>query len=1649
MSPILELKYLTKKRLLLLILVISIIFVSAGYFYYSSEKKSIILSKHQEIKAIADLKITELSDWYIDQLHDAEFISRSKELIKLINEYEDEKKYESKENILELLNEKKIEHDYSNAMLIYPSGKVMLSTESNFSEIDSVTKYYLNLVVKKGNTYSSDIYRCKIHNELQIDFISPIKNNKDSVIAVIILRQNPENFIYPLVNYWPTPSKTSETLLIRKEGNEVIFLNNLRFVSNSALKLKIPLTKTEVPAVQAVLGKVGIFEGKDYRNIPVLSFVSSIPGTPWSMVAKVDKSEIYEELYYKTGVVIVFVLLLILLSSFGLTWVYYYNQRNIYKSLWETQEEYKTILASVGDAVITTDKKGNIKFINPVGELLTGWTTSEAKGKKLQSVFNIIDEDTRLPVENPVIKILREGIVVGLANHTLLISKEGNEIPIADSGAPIKNDKGEIIGVVLVFSDKTEERKQRKALEESEAFIRSVMDNLPIGIAVNSVIPTVEFSYINENFLKFYRIKKESLKDPDKFWDAVYEDSEFREIMKRKVLEDCQTGDATKMFWENIPITRKGEETKYINARNIPIHEKNLMISTVWDVTERVNAEKEIINLNRLYAMLSQSNQAIVRQTNRDDLFAEICRVAVQYGKFHFAFIGLYENNRIEPVTSFGSNNGISLSYLNNESADILSLLPCYQAIKENKVIILNNIQTNETIDKWGNELIKNGVRSIAAAPLVFEEKIIGVLVLYSSEINFFGKQEISLIEEITMDISFALETYKMNFNRKMMEDLLRESEETYRNIFQNAQVGLFRTRISDGKILESNERLAEMFGYNNREEFIREYTTSQNYVDAGTREKMLKEINENGSIRNFEARFYKKDKSIFWARYSAKIYPEKDWIEGVAEDITQLKIFEDSLRESEEKFRRIAENAQDLIYRYEFYPTRGFTYVSPSATQITGYTPEEHYSDPDLGFKIVHPDDRHLLQSISAGEELIKKPVTLRWIRKDEKIIWTEQKNIPIYNDNGDLIAIEGIARDVSEIKLTEIELIKSEERYRTLFENALVGIYRTTPDGRILLANMTLIKMLGYNSYQELVQRNLNDIDYKPTYKRDDFIKMLVEKNVIDSFDSIWHKKDGSSIFVRESVKVIKDAENNPIYFEGIVQDITEKKLAEAKLKESEEKYRVISEMISDYAYCFNVEEGNKLVREWVTDSFIRITGYTSQEIDERGGWVSLIHPNDMHIATNRARTLLEGFEDVSEFRIIRKDGTIRWLQDYGKPIWDASLKRVVRILGAAKDITENKKAEELLINERLLLRTVIDNLPVAIYVKNKNYMKTLANKMDVINCGATNEMEVLGKTDQSFYSKDEADRFILDDKKVIENGDSIINKEESFIYKNGNLKWLLTSKIPLKNSKGEIEGLLGIGIDITKIKEYERELIIAKEKAEESDKLKSEFLAQMSHEIRTPLHIITSSLGLVEEDLAGTIPDEDLELFDNIKISAKRIMRTINLILNVSEIQLGIYQPIFKDIDLEKIILLPLVNEHKPLAINKKIDLVYLCNTLNKVVKIDEYSVTQIFANLIDNAIKYTNEGRVEVNLLDDKAGNIIVEIKDTGIGMTEEFMKNLFKPFMQEEHGLSRSYEGNGLGLSLVKGYCELNNIDIEVKSQKNIGTVFRIIFNTFS
>lgn len=239
---------------------------------------------------------------------------------------------------------------------------------------------------------------------------------------------------------------------------------------------------------------------------------------------------------------------------------------------------------------------------------------------------------------------------------------------------------------------------------------------------------------------------------------------------------------------------------------------------------------------------------------------------------------------------------------------------------------------------------------------------------------------------------------------------------------------------------------------------------------------------------------------------------------------------------------------------------------------------------------------------------------------------------------------------------------------------------------------------------------------------------------------------------------------------------------------------------------------------------------------------------------------------------------------------------------------------------------------------------------------------------------------------------------------------------------------------------LKQYELKSI------EKTEKLKTEFLSLISHEIRTPLNSIVNYLGLINDEYGNFSKEESSMIFQAVERNASRLTRTIDLLVNVSEVLTKNYKINFNLINLNNQIIMPVIDFYKQLIKDRGLDLVYSNSAEELFVLGDFYSIRNIFTNLMDNAITYTSNGEIEIRIYANGNDKLEVVIKDTGIGMSEEYLKKIFTPFEQEDSGFTRKYDGTGLGLTLVKKYAELNNIEIEIKSMKDQGTEAKLIFN---
>jgi len=367
--------------------------------------------------------------------------------------------------------------------------------------------------------------------------------------------------------------------------------------------------------------------------------------------------------------------------------------------------------------------------------------------------------------------------------------------------------------------------------------------------------------------------------------------------------------------------------------------------------------------------------------------------------------------------------------------------------------------------------------------------------------------------------------------------------------------------------------------------------------------------------------------------------------------------------------------------------------------------------------------------------------------------------------------------------------------------------------------------------------------------------------------------------------------------------------------------------------------------------------------------------------------------------------------------------------------RDITQRKRTEESLSESRQIIEGIINSIPVRVFWKDKNLVFLGCNKLFALDAGFNNPAEIIGKNDFQMGWHDQAELYRSEDIKVIDDGKPRLFIEEPQTTPEGKIITLLTSKVPLLNVNGEISGVLGTYIDITDRKLAEKELIKAKEKAEESDRLKSAFLANMSHEIRTPMNGILGFTELLKEpNLSG---EEQQKYIGIIEKSGARMLNIINDIISISRIESGQVEISMAVTDINELIGF-LFNFFKQETEQKKLQFTFNSSLSLKesIIKTDREKVYAVLTNLLKNAIKFTNEGSIEIGC--EKKGSCLeFYVTDTGSGVSLEQKEYIFERFRQGSESLNRNYEGAGLGLAISKAYIEMLGGEIWVENNAGL------------
>ncbi|NLD95411.1 MAG: PAS domain S-box protein [Fibrobacter sp.] len=495
------------KKTVIFIVLLSIILIVLGYIFIKSEYNSTLNARYGELHAVNKFKRDQVVQFHTERMADISIIAESPYIKKGIEQWKKDKfNPQLRDELIQFMYLLRDAFNCKEIKLISLQGDNLL----NPLDSDFVKSPYLPQIQEcayRHDVLLLDLYMCEYHNVIHHDIFAPVILNTGEISGIFVFRIDPEISVFPLFREWPGKSKTAEVMIVRQEKDSVLYLNHID-TNDINWRLRLSLQNSNLPAAMAVEGKTGLVHGIDYKGNSVIADIEKVPGTSWFVISKINKSEIYETLLINIGVVAFIVLLLIILCIIVAISLYRTRQSRLIKQLYEKEcqaneqnEIFRTTLYSIGDGVISTDRDGLVTHMNAVAEHLTGWKESEVKGKALDTVFHVISESTRQPVDNPVKKVLTEGRIVGFSNHTILVSRDGRETPVADSGSPICGSDGNVHGVVMVFQDQTREHERQEAIQKSEQRYRSLFTEMKEGFALHEIICNDEGIPVDYRFI--------------------------------------------------------------------------------------------------------------------------------------------------------------------------------------------------------------------------------------------------------------------------------------------------------------------------------------------------------------------------------------------------------------------------------------------------------------------------------------------------------------------------------------------------------------------------------------------------------------------------------------------------------------------------------------------------------------------------------------------------------------------------------------------------------------------------------------------------------------------------------------------------------------------------------------------------------------------------------------------------------------------------------------------------------------------------------------------------------------------------------------------------------------------------------------------
>ncbi|RLD89177.1 MAG: hypothetical protein DRJ09_07040 [Bacteroidetes bacterium] len=885
-------------------------------------------------------------------------------------------------------------------------------------------------------------------------------------------------------------------------------------------------------------------------------------------------------------------------------------------------------------------------------------------------------------------------------------------------------------------------------------------------------------------------------------------------------------------------------------------------------------------------------------------------------------------------------------------------------------------------------------------------------------------------LKSVMTDTKFLSIIIKDVTEEQTARNLLDESENKYRTLIHQLPFVLIIHK--DGVIRFVNEAGKKYSGSKRFRDII-----GKNILDFVPPEFRERNIERMRKLEQGEELHYPYEEVILGSngnQIPVKLYAEKIIFDG--EVCNQLVLID--LSKEKEYLRHIKQQRGLLRLIIDKVPAL-LAYVSKDNDYLYINTAYARFYNKDFSYFIrknaedILPADYFNLIKDKLAE--VKKGRSVEFeierVNSDGKKILTVTKYIPHFDENDNVIAFLATIEDITEQRKAENDLKESEDKFRRIFKESLTPQLLISKDNKFIDLNNAACKLLGYPNPAGLLGKTPADISPKlqddNPLSNESVLKYISKaiKDGASSFDWIHLTKDGKKINVHVTLTLLIINGNNVIHVVWV--DISKRVAREKEI-------RKLSTTIEQSPISVVITNLDATI-EYVNPFFQKVTGYSAEEVIGKNPNILKSGLTPFHTYIEMWKNLTDGEIWTGEFINKRKNGTNYIESCVIVPIKDKA-GNIVNYVALKEDISKKREAEERLAES--------ENKFKSLFYENKSIILMFDPVNGNILEANQAACDFYGYTDTEMVKKSVFDFNVKDTKELF----SLLNKvrtgeQNHFLFKH-KLKNSVIKDVELYtgilNSKKK-EVFYSVIHDISDKIKAQQELEKAKEKAEESDRLKSAFLANMSHEIRTPMNAILGFGALLQDEEIGN--EERNQFVDIINASGYSLLEIINDIIEMSKIEAGQISIHKKPTDINQLIK-TVYNQHSLTASKKNIELRLNPDTFysNQAIMLDETKIKQILVNLLNNAIKFTDEGFVEMGYrIADK--EIEFYVKDSGIGISRENHHLVFDRFNKitwDTDG-KKVYPGTGLGLSISKAFVEKMEGKIWLTSEKGKGTTF--------